>query len=193
MNITHRYPRPLIYASWLLIIAAILQPAAYAQEAQRKPFIEPSEMSHKTKVRLMAQVHTNQNGRWDTLPFDMPLNPVHVALMHTGKVLIISGSGNDPDNKNFQAAVWDPKSLTIRTFKISWDMFCSGMVILPDGKPFVLGGTLRYDPFFGEPKTATFDPATETFAECPIWGPIRAVGIPTASSWATVTCWSLRD
>jgi hypothetical protein len=50
--------------------------------------------------------------------------------MHTGKVLVISGSGNDPDNKNLQAAVWDPVTLTVRTFTISWDMFCSGMVIL---------------------------------------------------------------
>ncbi len=170
MKITRQLPRPLISAFWLLIIAAIVQPSGYSQEAQQKPFIEPSEMSHKTKTRLLAQVHPNQNGRWDTLPFDMPVNPVHVALMHTGKVLIISGSGNDPDNTNLQAAVWDPRSLTIRTFKIAWDMFCSGMVILPDGKPFVLGGTLRYDPFFGEPKTATFDPATETFADMPDMG-----------------------
>jgi hypothetical protein len=35
-----------------------------------------------------------QSGRWDTLPFDMPINPVHVALMHTGKVLVISGSAS---------------------------------------------------------------------------------------------------
>ena len=93
-------------------------------------------MSHRTKVRLMVEAHPDRNGRWDTLPFHMPINPVHIAMMHTGKVLIISGSGNDPDNKNFQAAVWDPKTLTIKTFTISWDMFCNGMVILPDGKPF---------------------------------------------------------
>jgi Domain of unknown function (DUF1929)/Glyoxal oxidase N-terminus len=90
-------------------------------------------------------------------------------LMHTGKVLVVSGSGNDPNNKNWQAAVWDPKTDTIKTFKIGWDMFCNGMVVLPDGRPLVLGGTLKYDDdppvkrFLGEPRTAAFDPATEKF------------------------------
>lgn len=152
-----------------LILCAVLQPAVNAQEEKPKlPFIEPAETHEhgKTKARAVEPLPA-QNGRWDTLPFDMPINPVHVALMHTGKVLVISGSGNDPDNKNLQAAVWDPKSETIRTFTISWDMFCNGMVILPDGKPFVLGGTIRYDPFLGEPRTSAFDPASETFLARP--------------------------
>jgi hypothetical protein len=158
-------PFKLACALWLFIFSVAMQARVNAQEQQHKPFI----MKHKTKIR-MVEAHPNENGRWDTLPVHMPINPVHVAMMHTGKVLIISGSGNDPDNKNFQAAVWDPKTLTIKTFKISWDMFCNGMVILPDGKPFVIGGTLKYDPFLGEPKTATFDPATETFANTPDMG-----------------------
>jgi peroxiredoxin len=155
---------------------------------RRKPFIEPSEMSHKTKRRA-AQARPDLNGRWDTLPFHMPINPVHVAMMHTGKVLIISGSGNDPDNKNFQAAVWNPRTLTVKTFKSSWDMFCNGMAILPDGRPFVIGGTLKYDnqtdtkyyPFLGEPKTATFDPATETFANAPDMGAGQGRWYPSAT------------
>ena len=53
-------------------------------------------MEHKTKVRL-NEPHPEQKGRWDTLAFHMPINPVHIAMMHTGKVLIVSGSGNDPD------------------------------------------------------------------------------------------------
>src|SRR5882762_3456342 len=43
--------------------------------------------------------HTNAghpNGVWSTLSYTMPVNPVHAALLHTGKVLIISGSGNCP-------------------------------------------------------------------------------------------------
>ncbi|HSS49337.1 MAG TPA: galactose oxidase-like domain-containing protein [Thermoanaerobaculia bacterium] len=128
-------------------------------------------MHEKTKVRAMVEAVPVQNGRWDTLPSSMPINPVHVALMHTGKVLIVSGSGNDPDNKDLQAGVWDPKTHTIKTFKISWDMFCNGMVVLPSGRPFVLGGTLSYDipphGFFGEPRTAAFDPASEKFVDMP--------------------------
>ncbi|HEY0781695.1 MAG TPA: galactose oxidase-like domain-containing protein [Thermoanaerobaculia bacterium] len=155
-----------------LVLAACLPLAAAAQDQPTKPFIEPSEMHHSTKALAFTESSPSQNGRWATLPYDMPLNPVHVALMHDGKVLVVSGSGNDPDNKDWQAAVWDPKTYTIRTFKIAWDMFCNGMVVAPDGRPFVLGGTLRYDgpngqPFLGEPRASAFDPAHATFTDLP--------------------------
>ena len=32
-------------------------------------------------------------GRWDTVPALVTINPVHMALMHNGKVLIVAGSG----------------------------------------------------------------------------------------------------
>ena len=196
MNTIRLYPCKFTCALWLLILSAAIQTRANAQEQQQKPFMEPSEMPHKTKVRHMVEAHPNQNGRWDTLPFDMPINPVHVAMMHTGKVLIVSGSGNDPDNKNLHAAVWDPKTLTIKTFNISWDMFCNGMVILPDGKPFVLGGTLQYDPFLGEPKTATFDPATEIFTNTPDMGANQGRWYPSGvvlSSGSVLVCSGLNN
>jgi hypothetical protein len=79
-----------------------------AQQPQHKPFIEPSESHDRTKVKAVVEAQPAQNGRWDTLPYVMPINPVHVALMHDGKVLVIAGSGNDPDNQTLQAAVCRP-------------------------------------------------------------------------------------
>src|SRR5467141_1220843 len=102
-------------------------------------------------------------GRWNTLPYLMPINPVHEALMNNGKVLIVSGSGNVPLNTNFQAGVWDPRTGTITTQAVGWDMFCNGMVVLSDGRVFVNGGTLQYDPFQGEPRSSAYDPATGQF------------------------------
>jgi hypothetical protein len=165
-NRTGRAPSAL--AALALGVLAIAVSAARAQTAppQPLPFIEPSETAgHHHKVReLVLEAHPNATGQWQTLDQTMPINPVHVALMHTGKVLVVSGSGNDPNNHNLQAAVWDPVNLTVRTFAIGWDMFCNGMVVLPDGKPLVLGGTVKYDsPWIGEPRTAEFDPATEKF------------------------------
>jgi Domain of unknown function (DUF1929)/Glyoxal oxidase N-terminus/PKD domain len=104
-----------------------------------------------------------QTGQWQTLPYTMPINPVHTALLYNGKVLIVSGSGNVAGNTNYQAALWDPQAGTITTQPVAWDMFCNGMVVLPDGRPFVMGGTLQYDPFHGELNTATYDPATNAF------------------------------
>jgi len=112
---------------------------------------------------VMAQVQVQ--GRWQTLPYTMPINPIHVALLRTGKVLVVSGSGNVAANTNFQAALWDPQTGAITTQPVGWDMFCNGMVVLPDGRPFVIGGTLQYDPFHGELRTSVYDPATGTFTD----------------------------
>jgi hypothetical protein len=32
-------------------------------------------------------------GQWRTLPYLMPINPVHLALTNDGKVLVVAGSG----------------------------------------------------------------------------------------------------
>src|SRR5881296_337095 len=112
---------------------------------------------------LWAQA--NLQGRWTTLPYLMPINPIHLALLNTGKVLIVAGSGNVPAETNYRAAVWDPQAGSIVTQPVAWDMFCNGMVVLPDGRPFINGGTLQYDPFHGQPRSAVFDPATSVFTD----------------------------
>ncbi len=104
-------------------------------------------------------------GQWTTLSDQTPINPVHVALMHTGKVLIVSGSGNVPTNHDYETAVWDPQTQTFATQPIAWDMFCNGMVVLPDGRPLINGGTQQYDPFHGEPRSAVYDSATGLFTD----------------------------
>jgi len=112
-----------------------------------------------------ALAQANVFGQWQTLPSTMPINPVHVALLRTGKVLVVSGSGNLPSNTNYQAGIWDPATGTVTTQPVAWDMFCNGMVILSDGRPFVVGGNLAYDPFRGYAKTAAYDPSTGQFTD----------------------------
>ena len=120
----------------------------------------------------------NVQGQWNTLLYLMPINPVHAALLHNGKVLIVSGSGNcpptqsgcpsgapyGPANKS-GAAIWDPVAGTITQFTLNWDMFCNGMVVLLDGRAFINGGTLQYDPFHGALGSSVFDPSTNTFTD----------------------------
>jgi hypothetical protein len=112
-------------------------------------------------VRAQAGV----TGEWTTLSNLMPINPVHIALLNTGEVLIVSGSGNVATETFYRAAVWDPQTDTVATQPLTWDMFCNGMAVLPDGRVLVNGGNLQYDPFHGEPRNAAFDPATETFTD----------------------------
>ena len=42
-------------------------------------------------------------------------------------------------------------------------MFCNAMALLKDGRALIDGGTIQYDPFYGQPQAAVFDPATNTF------------------------------
>ena len=44
-------------------------------------------------------------------------------------------------------------------------MFCNGMIVLPDGRPFITGGNLQYDPFFGWKRTSIYNPATGKFTD----------------------------
>src|SRR3954463_65096 len=98
-------------------------------------------------------------GLWTTLPDQMPINPVHLALMNNGNVLVVAGSGNVAAETNYRAAVWDPVQGTIAVQQLAHDMFCNGMSILPDGRVFVNGGNLQYDPFHGQPRNSAFDPS----------------------------------
>src|SRR5207248_1804735 len=38
----------------------------------------------------------NVTGQWSTLPYLVPVNPIHVALLPNGKVLIVAGSESNP-------------------------------------------------------------------------------------------------
>src|SRR5262249_17285050 len=62
---------------------------------------------------VSAYGQASVQGQWQTLPNLMPINPVHAALLHNGKVLIVSGSGNLPTNSNWQAGIFDPATGTI--------------------------------------------------------------------------------
>jgi hypothetical protein len=112
-----------------------------------------------------AMAQASAAGQWQTLPNTMPINPVHAALLHNGKVLIVSGSGNVPTNTDWEAAEFDPATGTVTTQPVSWDMFCNGMVVLPDGRAFINSGTLQYDPFHGHLRNAIYDPATGQFTD----------------------------
>jgi hypothetical protein len=105
-------------------------------------------------------------GKWQTLPYLMPINPIHVGVMHTGRVLVIAGSENDPNEHNAGksvAAVWDPSTGTITVKSLLWDLFCNGFSLFADGRVLVIGGSEQYDPFYGEARATVFDPFTERF------------------------------
>jgi radical copper oxidase GlxA-like protein/galactose oxidase-like protein len=100
--------------------------------------------------KINSQGYKEQHGHWSMLsvPEDMRVNAIHAALLRTGKVLIIAGSGND--RKQFEAGkfhtvLWDPDTDKFTRVHTPSDMFCAGHVFLPDGKLLIAGGTRRYE------------------------------------------------
>ena len=125
-----------------------------------------------------ARAQADVQGQWSTLNYSMTINPIHVALMHNGKILVTTGSGNCPASQSgcptgapygggnhSGAVVLDPAAQAITQQSVAWDMFCNGMTVLPDGRVFVVGGTIAYDPFKGSQQSSIFDPATNAFTD----------------------------
>ncbi len=96
-----------------------------------------------------------KNGRWDIIQFpeEYRQNTIHAALLHTGKILLIAGSGNNQDNlsaKKFDTRIWDPVKGTIKKIPTPADLFCTGRTQLrqrqsADRQQRGAGSTLKGD------------------------------------------------
>ncbi|BBC32902.1 uncharacterized protein SGFS_041960 [Streptomyces graminofaciens] len=98
-------------------------------------------------------------GSWKQvdIPEKYRTNAIHAALLHTGKVLIVAGSGNEQkkfDKGDFDTVLWDPVRNTFKKIPTPEDFFCSGHAQLPDGRLLVAGGTARYELLEGEVERA---------------------------------------
>ncbi|MEV6317981.1 galactose oxidase-like domain-containing protein [Streptomyces sp. NPDC051776] len=116
-----------------------------------------SEKYHAYKINRPE--YKAENGHWDLLdvPEEFRINTIHAALLHTGKVLLIAGSGNNAKMfkaKTFRTVLWDPETNTYKNIPTPKDMFCAGHTQLPDGKLLVAGGTQRYEKLEGDVEKA---------------------------------------
>ncbi|WP_285656965.1 galactose oxidase early set domain-containing protein [Actinomycetospora sp. NBRC 106375] len=103
---------------------------------------------------INSQPYLQEHGRWDVV--DVPpadrVNAIHAALLPTGKVLLIAGSGNKEDlfaTKALKSLLYDPRDGSTRMIPVPDDMFCGGQTLLPDGRLLVAGGTARYEKLAG--------------------------------------------
>lgn len=112
-----------------------------------------TERYHEYKINQPE--YKAANGHWDFLdiPSEHRINTIHAALLHTGKVLLVAGSGNNQKNfdaKSFRSVLWDPKTNVFKDIPTPKDMFCAGHTQLPDGKLPIAGGTKRYEKLQGD-------------------------------------------
>ncbi len=115
-------------------------------------------------------------GTWTVNSKPSPVRAVHAALLNNGHVLLIQGSGNDPNAfaaGTFTTTEWDPAQNTFRTIATPYDMFCSGHAALPDGSLLVAGGTAAYPDvagtldYRGSNHAYRFDVATHAYVAVP--------------------------
>jgi hypothetical protein len=109
--------------------------------------------------RITRPEYTARHGQWRVVdvPAEYRVNTIHAALLHTGKVLLIAGSGNDAkmfDARTFRSVLWDPADNTFEEVPTPEDLFCSGHAQLPGGRLLVAGGTRRYETLEGDVRRA---------------------------------------
>ena len=125
--------------------------------------------SHRASAQTCPANVPHVDGVWRTLPYLMPINPISATLLSNGRILIVSGSEDDTFNKSgsYRSAVWDPRGThecSIAVQNLTYDVFCSGTAVLPDGRPLIVGGTQTYG-FTGDNRASIFNPLTNQFPQ----------------------------
>ena len=102
-------------------------------------------------------------GQWGPV-VDWPVVGVHVALLPNGKVLAYDSIGDNatetyPVQDHTRATVWDPATGTQTPVNVDtgYNIFCSGLAHLVDGRIFIAGGN-KDQQLNGIVQTHLFDP-----------------------------------
>jgi hypothetical protein len=141
-----RKPRPLRR----LRNAALTGVAVAALVAANGPVVTEAAGAVYTDWQRNQPEYKAQFGHWEVveLPEEHRAQAVHAALLHTGKVLLIAGSGNDAEDfaaGTFRTIVWDPTTGDTTEVPTPEDLFCSGHAYLPNGNLLIAGGTREYE------------------------------------------------
>src|SRR5215213_3115790 len=116
-------------------------------------------------------------GQWGPV-VDWPVVGVHVALLPNGKMLAYDSVGDNatetyPVHDHTRATVWDPATGTQTPVNVDtgYNVFCSGLAHLMDGRMFLAGGN-KDQALNGIVQTHLFDPTSNTWR----LGPDMAAG-----------------
>ena len=108
-------------------------------------------------------------GEWGPV-VDWPVVGVHVALLPNGKVLAYDSIGDHatetyPVQDHTRATLWDPATGTQTPVDVDtgFNIFCSGLAHLPDGRMFMAGGN-KDQQLNGIVQTHIFDPVTNLWS-----------------------------
>jgi WD40 repeat protein len=108
----------------------------------------------------------SQIGQWSTM-HPLGIVGVHGAVLHTGKVLLYSGTENE--SAGSVARLLDPVTNQVTKVSIPYKhpAFCSGVTVMPDGRVLVMGGQVDLQIGHGVRDVSIFDPESETWTRGP--------------------------
>lgn len=121
------------------------------------PLSVPTFANYAHDQKIDSLEYKQEHGKWDLveLPKEFRLNAIHGALLPTGKVLLVAGSGNNQTNfdsyhndgeiKVLKTILFDPRDNSIKTIPTPADFFCGGHALLHSGNLLVAGGTSGYE------------------------------------------------
>src|SRR4051812_20030278 len=190
--------RPGVLFMASVLVAALLAPGAGAHDGIMTPAEHAAEdaVTLTPKQERTLNAHTRavsgrhakaaaalvagspqDIGEWGPV-VDWPVVGVHVALLPNGKVLAYDSVGDNatetyPVQDHTRATVWDPVTGAQTPVNVGtgFNIFCSGLAHLIDGRIFTAGGN-KDTALNGIVQTHLFDPATNSWA----LGPNMAAG-----------------
>ena len=102
----------------------------------------------------------DQFGQWSA-PVAWPIVAVHMSLLPTGNVLAFDAWGDAPNSQH----VWNPTTGAFLSVPDVTNLFCSGHVLLPDGRTLIVGGNVQADE--GIKDATIFDASTNKWSKAP--------------------------
>jgi hypothetical protein len=102
------------------------------------------------EIRREMPAYKAERGHWQTveLPEEYRVRAIHAALLFTGEVLLVAGSGNSQeafDAGRFETVLWNPTTNATTKIDTPEDLFCGGHAYLPNGDLLIAGGTSKYE------------------------------------------------
>lgn len=118
-----------------------------ALAAVNGPLFGPGLVATYTSHQQHQHAVEASQGVWDIVG-NTGSRTVHAIVLHTGKVLLMAGSGNSQSAftaKSFTTVLWDPATNTTQKVFTPWDVFCAGHSFLSNGNVLIAGGTKKYE------------------------------------------------
>jgi hypothetical protein len=149
---------------------AVLHTAAQERAMNAHTRAVSAADAHLAAAAVSGNAH--DVGEWGPV-VDWPVVQVHEALLPNGKVLAYDSIGDNatetyPVQDHTRATIWDPAtgSQTRVDLNDGFNIFCSGLAHLFDGRMFMAGGN-KDQQLNGIVQTHLFDPATNAWSRGP--------------------------